>query len=73
MNGESQKYNRDALAIMSILEDIGNVNKMIALHRNGGDDSMRRQYESIRQRFVDELEEILRTYQLNVHIEPEAA
>lgn len=61
------------IRVKELLEQLPKVNEMIALHRNGGDESMQRQYESIRQRFVDELQEILRTYQLNVHIEPEAA
>lgn len=73
MDEVNQKYVQDATAIVSILEDIGNVNKMIDLHRNGGEDSMREQYEAIRQRFLDELQEILRSYELNVRIEPLAA
>lgn len=73
MDEVNQKYVQDATALVSILEDIGNVNKMIDLHRNGGEDSMREQYEAIRQRFLDELQEILRSYELNVRIEPLAA
>lgn len=73
METEADVVPEKLIRVKDLLEQVPRVNAMIELHRNAGEDSMRKQYEGIRQRFVDELQEILRSYELNVHIEPEAA
>ncbi|MFN7115405.1 MAG: hypothetical protein ACK4TA_01320 [Saprospiraceae bacterium] len=50
-----------------ILEQIEKLNKMIDFHLNqSGEDSMRRQYEHMRQQFVEELDDLLKSFQLTV-------
>lgn len=73
METEADVVPEKLIRVKELLEQLPRVNAIIELHRNGGEDSMREQYESIRQCFVDELQEIFRSYELNVRIEPLAA
>lgn len=48
-----------------ILESVEELNKMIAFHRyESNDDSMRTQYEVMRQELLRELNDVLATYQI---------
>jgi molecular chaperone GrpE (heat shock protein) len=50
-----------------ILESIEELNRMIAFHRDESkDDSMRSQYEIMRQELLRELNDLLATYQIAV-------
>ncbi|MFN8344536.1 MAG: hypothetical protein U0X91_06015 [Spirosomataceae bacterium] len=50
-----------------ILESIEELNKMITFHRDQSkDDSMKSQYESMRQELLKELNEVLASYQISV-------
>lgn len=48
-----------------ILESIEELNRMIAFHRDESkDDSMKSQYEIMRQELLEELNEVLASYQI---------
>ena len=50
-----------------ILESIEELNKMIAFHRDESkDDSMKSQYESMRQELLEELNGVLASYQISI-------
>lgn len=52
-----------------ILESIEELNKMIAFHREQSkDDSMRDQYEFMRQELLKELNDLLASYQISIQI-----
>ncbi|WP_428660474.1 hypothetical protein [Runella sp.] len=52
-----------------ILESIEELNKMIAFHREQSkDDSMRNQYEFMRQELLKELNELLASYQISIQV-----
>lgn len=60
--------------ISDILEQIEQLNRMIAFHKHESrEDSMRRQYEEIRQGFLEELKGLLSEFQIEVEIKGEAA
>jgi len=60
--------------VVDLLEQIREVNKMIALH-NGKDGipSQKRQYEDIRDRFLAELKDLLAGFELNDSFKRKAA
>ena len=50
-----------------ILESIEELNRMIAFHRDESkDDSMKSQYEIMRQELLEELNEVLASYQISI-------
>jgi hypothetical protein len=51
-----------AIQASDLLEQIARVNRMIALHE--GNDFMRQQYEDLQQDFLNQLNEVLRGFQL---------
>ena len=60
--------------ISDILEQIERLNRMNAFHKHESrEDSMRRQYEEIRQGFLEELIGLLSEFQIEVEIKGEAA
>lgn len=55
------------IRISDILEQIEKLNNMVEFHQtHSGDDSTIRQYEYMRQQFVEELDELLKSFQLTV-------
>lgn len=56
-----------------ILEQINKLNEMVEFHRKEGDASMMRQYETMRDDFLKELEAILGSFNINAKIESKAA
>lgn len=62
-------FDEKIVRIGDILEQISSLNKRIAFHKmNNGDNSTINQYEYLRKRFVDELQELLRGYKLDANI-----
>lgn len=60
--------------VSDILEQIEKLNQMIDFHKNkSGEESMQRQYEEMKQRFVEELSALLAEFDINVEIRGEAA
>lgn len=60
--------------VVDLLEQIREVNKMIALH--GGKDSIpsqKRQYEDIRDRFLADLKDVLASFEVNISFRKKAA
>lgn len=76
---EDEKYfiSEEQAQLSDLLEQINKVNSMILMHRDAGEESMLSQYRGIRQRFVEELQELLQKmvtpYQLTVYVEPRSA
>lgn len=61
------EIDKKIIRVSDILEQIEKLNKMIDFHLNqSGEDSMRRQYEHMRQQFVEELDDLLKSFQLTV-------
>ncbi len=56
-----------------LLEQINKLNEMVEFHRVEDELSMMRQYELMRKDFLDELEEILVEFKINVKINGIAA
>lgn len=72
MNDEQGSGIPDPIRVNDLLEQIAKVNKMIELHA-GGDWLSEKQYRDIKSRFVNELREILRRYDVFVVDEPPVA
>jgi len=65
---------KDLARVLDILEQVKELNKMIDLHKNGsGDDLMVNQYQDMKNRFLEELKEILSDYEIEVLIKGKAA
>lgn len=68
------QINEQIARISDILEQIEKLNQMIEFHKKeSGEESMMRQYIEIRQKFIQELKDILSEFQLDVEIRGEAA
>jgi hypothetical protein len=52
--------------ISDILEQVAKLNKMIHLHQQNEHKSMLEQYELMKQNFVDELNSILKAFEISV-------
>ena len=64
----------DLARVVDLLEQIREVNKMIALHRDkSGNALMGRQYEEIKERFLAELKEVLAGFDVEVSFKKKAA
>lgn len=60
--------------VLDILEQVKELNKMIHLHKNQSSDSfMVNQYQDMKNRFLEELKEILSDYEIEVLIKGKAA
>jgi hypothetical protein len=60
--------------VSDILEQIEHLNHLIDFHKNkSGEESMMRQYEDMRNEFLKELETLLSSFKINVHIKDIAA
>ena len=71
---EEIALDNDIARVVDLLEQIKEVNRMIALH--GGKDgspSQKRQYEDIRDRFLAELKDVLAGFEVNVSFRKKAA
>ena len=60
--------------VLDILEQVKKLNKMIGLHKNqSGDNFMVNQYQDMKNRFLEELKEILSDFEIEVLIKDVAA
>lgn len=60
--------------VLDILEQIKELNKMVDLHKNQSKDNfMENQYQDMKNRFLEELKEILSDYEIEVLIKDKAA
>ena len=75
MNKADQRVIEEKTARVSdILEQVEQLNHMIEFHKNqSGEESMRRQYEDMRNEFLKELKAILASFKINIQIKDIAA
>ncbi len=60
---------KDIARVLDILEQIKGLNKMIAMHRDeSGDEFMASQYVDLKNRFLNELKELLDEFEIEVII-----
>lgn len=74
-NNQIIDYDFARYRTLDLLEQIRLVNEMVDLHRSRPEqegDFMARQYEGLRQQFLDELQEVLALFKVQVSI-PQAA
>lgn len=65
---------KNSARILDILEQVKKLNKMIDLHKSqSGDNFMVNQYQDMKNRFLEELKEILSDYEIEVMIKAKAA
>lgn len=65
MNNSDKKQSL-VIRISDILEQVAELNKMIHLHQENEHKSMLEQYEFMKQNFVDELNSILKDFEISV-------
>jgi len=75
MNVNNIEGKENALTeISNLLEQIDKLNDMVDFHKNKSEDmSMMRQYESMRNDFINQLEQLLSTFKLDAKIKKEIA
>ena len=72
--GNTVLLDKNLARVLDILEQIKELNKMIDLHKNQSkDDFMINQYQDMKNRFLEELKEILSDYEIEVLIKGRAA
>lgn len=65
---------RNLARVLDILEQVKELNKMIDLHKNQSNDNfMVNQYQDMKNRFLEELKELLSKYEIEVLIKNKAA
>ena len=65
---------KNSARVLDILEQVKELNKMIDLHKDqSGGDFMVNQYQDMKNRFLEELKEILSDYEIEVLINDKAA
>ncbi len=70
----NELIDKNSARVLDILEQVKELNKMIDLHKNqSGDMFMINQYQDMKNRFLEELKEILSDYQIEVLIKGKAA
>jgi len=63
------QINKQIARLSDILEQIEKLNQMIEFHRNkSGELSMMRQYEEMKQGFMEELKELLSEFKIEIEI-----
>lgn len=68
------RLDKDSARVLDILEKVKELNKMIDLHKNQSKDLfMVNQYQDMKNRFLEELKEILSDYEIEVLIKGKAA
>mgnify|MGYP006312068459 CR=1 FL=1 len=68
------QINEQIARLSDILEQIEKLNQMIEFHRNkSGELSMMRQYEEMKQGFMEELKELLSEFKIEIEIKGAAA
>lgn len=68
------QINEQIARLSEILEQIEKLNQMIEFHRNkSGELSMMRQYEEMKQGFMEELKELLSEFKIEIEIKGAAA
>lgn len=71
---EAMLIDKEMARVLDILEQVKKLNMMIEMHKNqSNDDFMVRQYEDMKHRFLEELKDILREYEIEVNIQEKAA
>jgi hypothetical protein len=61
--------NDKTIRVVDILEQIGKLNSLISVHKNESkSELMMKQYDNMRQQFLEELKTILFDFQLNVEV-----
>jgi len=71
---EAMLIDQEMARVLDILEQVKKLNRMIEMHKNQSkDDFMARQYEDMKHRFLEELKDILREYEIEVNIQEKAA
>ena len=64
----------DQARVLDILSQIKKLNRMIALHEEGSKDKvMANQYRDLKHRFLEELKELLSSYEIEVLLKGRAA
>ncbi len=70
----SQSIDEKTVRVSDILEQIDRLNSMILFHKKeSGEDSMRKQYESMRRDFLKELEVLLASLDIKIVVQGTAA
>jgi len=65
---------KDLARVLDLLEQVKELNKMIDMHKTQSKDSfMVNQYQDMKNRFLEELKEILSDFQIEVLIKDKAA
>jgi len=65
---------KDLARVLDLLEQVKELNKMIDMHKTQSNDSfMVNQYQDMKNRFLEELKEILSDFQIEVLIKDKAA
>jgi len=65
---------KDLARVLDLLEQVKELNKMIDMHKTQSKDSfMVNQYQDMKNRFLEELKEILSDFQIEVLIKGQAA
>jgi len=62
----SNLTNDKIVRVSDILEQVDELNKMIKVHQNNSDSSMLKQYEFMKNEFVEELHKILNDFQISI-------
>ncbi len=71
---ENLLIDEDLARVLDILEQVKKLNNMIGLHKSDAHDSlMAEQYEDMKMRYLEELKQILASYQIEVKINEKAA
>jgi hypothetical protein len=71
---EQKVIDEELIRVLDILEQIKELNTMIDMHKNQSKDKfMAGQYEDMKERFLEELREILQKYEIEVKTKGEAA
>ena len=63
---DSTGQNYNIIRVSEILEQVAELNKMIEVHKNNSDGSMLTQYQAMKKDFVDELNSLLKTFELGI-------
>ena len=62
----SNIVNDKIVRVSDILEQVDELNKMIKVHQSNSDNSMLKQYEYMKKEFLEELNKILKDFQISI-------
>ena len=63
--GKVNLVSKEIASIVDILEQIKDVNKMLEIHKNDEDDLMLSQYQYRKEKFLKELKELLKEFDIS--------